>query len=226
MRKASRAQLIESYWTAHPRFHFFKGLPIDAKLLDVGVGTGGLPYWRGWHSPDRSDVKFYGIDLVVPPTRDMYEDFKVADLDSGIPYGDAGFDAAIASHVLEHVTSIEATLGEIARCLRAGARAYVEMPAPSTKSLPSAAEYRDAGWPMMISNFHDDGTHRETVALDALVAMGEACGLGCLQRGVVSVPYVEQALMAQGCAWNDAEVLLYGYWSSTRWAQYAVFEKA
>ena len=26
-------------------------------------------------------------------------------------------------------------------------------------------------------------------------------------------------------AWQDAEVLLYGYWSATRWAQFAIFER-
>jgi hypothetical protein len=39
------------------------------------------------------------------------------------------------------------------------------------------------------------------------------------------VPYLDQAMIAQGIAWQDAEVLLYGYWSATRWAQFAIFER-
>lgn len=225
LRNVGRDQLIEWYWRAHPRFHFFKSVAPNARVLDVGAGSGGLPFWRQYLAPDRSDVHLFGVDLVRPPTASLYDDFRAVDLNAGVPFPDEAFDAIIASHVLEHVAVPAATLAEIARSLRGGGFAYVEMPSPATKTLPTAAEYRAAGWPMMISNFHDDGTHRDTLDPEALVAMADAKGLRCLHAGYVSVPYLEQAMMAQGIAWKDAEILLYGYWSATRWAQFAVFER-
>jgi SAM-dependent methyltransferase len=222
---ASRAQLIEWYWMGHPRFQFFKGLGEGAHLLDIGAGSGGLPYWRQFLGPDRSDLKLSGIDLAEPGTREMYEKFHVGNLDEGIPFGDGSFDAGFASHVLEHVSSPAHLLSEIARCVRVGGLVYIEMPTPASKDLPRADEFRAAGWPMMISNFFDDSTHRDTFELAQLENMAASANLRCRHRGIIRAPYLEDALIAQGCKWNDAELLLYGYWSSTLWAQYSIFER-
>ena len=222
---ASRVQLIEWYWLGHPRFQFFKGLGEGTHLLDIGAGSGGLPYWRQYLPPDRSDLKLSGIDLAEPATREFYENFHVGNLDDGIPFADGSFDAAFASHVLEHVSSPEQLLSEIGRCVRIGGLVYIEMPTPASKELPRAEEFREAGWPMMISNFFDDGTHRDTFDLLALEAMAQRAHLKVRHRGTIRVPYLEDALIARGCEWKDSELLLYGYWSSTLWAQYAVFER-
>jgi SAM-dependent methyltransferase len=220
-----KEQLIEWYWRVHPRFNFFKSVVPNARVLDVGAGSGGLPFWRQFLAPDRSDIRLFGTDLVKPLTASLYDDFRVANLDEGIPFPEAAFDAIIASHILEHVTVPAVTLAQLAKRLCRGGLAYVEMPSPTTKMLPAAAEYRAAGWPMTISNFDDDGTHRDTLDQEALIAMADASGLRCLQAGHVCVPYLDQAMIAQGIAWQDAEVLLYGYWSATRWAQFAIFER-
>jgi SAM-dependent methyltransferase len=222
---ASRDQLIEWYWVGHPRFCFFKGLGEGSHLLDIGAGSGGLPYWRQYLSPDRSDLKLSGIDLAEPATRELYEKFHVGNLDEGIPFEDGMFDAGFASHVLEHVGSPEQLLSEIGRCVRVGGLVYIEMPSPASKDLPRAEEFRAAGWPMMISNFFDDCTHRDTFDLAALERMAERGRLQPHQRGMIRARYLEDALIARGCEWNDAELLLYGYWSSTLWAQYAIFER-
>ena len=220
-----KERLIEWYWRVHPRFNFFKSVVPNARVLDVGAGSGGLPFWRQFLDPDRSDIHLFGIDLARPLTASLYDDFRVADLNDGIPFPEAAFDAIIASHILEHVEAPATTLAQLAKSLCRGGLAYVEMPSPTTKMLPTAAEYRAAGWPMTISNFHDDGTHRDTLDQEALIAMADSSGLRCLQAGHVSVPYLDQAMIAQGIAWQDAEVLLYGYWSATRWAQFAIFER-
>ena len=220
-----RDRLIEWYWRSHPRFNFFKNAPSSARVLDLGVGGGGLPFWREFLDPRREDLRLFGVDLKEPITRSLYEDFQVADLNAAFPFPDSQFDIIIASHILEHVTDPGRTLAEMARRLPAGGRVYVEMPSPASKALPTAAAYRAKGWPMMISNFHDDATHCDTMELEALTAMAAHVALSCLQRGYVSVPYLEDTLLAQGYAWNDSEILLYGFWSKTRWAQFAIFEK-
>ena len=222
---ATRQQLVDSYWRLHPRFVFFKGVPPNASLLDVGAGSGGLAFWREHLDPQRTDISLYGIDLNVPITRNLYADFAIANLDEGLPFADRTFDAVFASHILEHVKDPAEVIAGLAARLRVGGRAYIEMPTPASKALPSAQTYRDRGWPMMISNFHDDATHRDTFPLAELIETAGRAGLSCVESGVVSSPHLEDALIARGYAWRDEELLLYGYWSKTRWAQYAIFER-
>ena len=223
--RARRHQLLAWYWQHHPRFAFFKRLPPGASALDLGVGTGGLPFWRGYLEPKRRDIRLYGVDLHEPVTRVLYEAFEVADLDERFPFPEGAFDAVFASHILEHVAEPSRVMAGIAARLAPGGRAYVEMPAPASKSLPSAQAYRERGWPMVISNFHDDATHRETLALPDLVAMAAREGLDCVESGTISMPLLEDTLIARGLSWRDPDLLLYGYWSKTRWAQYAVLER-
>lgn len=222
---ATRDQLLEWYWRSHPRFGFFKGAPSNACVLDLGAGGGALPFWREYLDPRRADLRLFGTDLKEPVTRSLYEDFQIADLDAAFPFPDSEFDIVIASHILEHLKDPAQILAAIAVRLTAGGRAYVEMPSPASKRLPTADAYRAKGWPMMISNFHDDATHRDTMDLEALSAIASGAGLNCLQRGYVSMPYLEDTLLAQGHAWKDSEILLYGFWSKTKWAQFAVFER-
>jgi SAM-dependent methyltransferase len=146
-------------------------------------------------------------------------------LNDGIPFPADTFDAILASHVLEHVSAPTRMLAEFARVLRQGGLAYLEMPSPETKSLPTAAQYRAAGWPMTISNFYDDATHRDTPDQETLIAMAMASALRCVQAGRIAVPYLDQAMIAKAIAWKDADLLTYGYWSATRWAQFAIFER-
>ena len=134
LRDASRSELVEWYWRLHPRFNFFKGVVPGARVLDIGVGTGGLPFWREFLVPVRSDVRVFGFDLAKPLAAAVYEQFFVGDLDDGLPFGDCVFDAVVASHVLEHVAKIAPAVAHIGRCLRIGGIAYVEMPSPHTKA--------------------------------------------------------------------------------------------
>jgi SAM-dependent methyltransferase len=222
---ASRDQLVEWYWRRHPRFNFFKNVAAGGCVLDLGVGGGGLPFWREYLEPARTDIRMFGVDLNRPATATLYERFEVANLDASFPFPDLRFDAVIASHLLEHVADPGKLLGEVASCLRAGGRAYIETPTPESKSLPKAQEYRAKGWPMMISNFHDDGTHRDTFPLEQLIEIAATHGLEAIEAGYVSSPFLEDALIARGIEWGDSEMLLYGYWSRTAWAQFAIFER-
>src|SRR5882672_1725504 len=132
LQNVGKEQLIEWYWRVHPRFNFFKSVVPNARVLDVGAGSGGLPFWRQFLAPDRSDVRLFGTDLVKPLNASLYDDFRIADLNEGIPFPEAAFDALIASHILEHVTAPAKTLAELAKRLCRGGLAYVEMPSPRT----------------------------------------------------------------------------------------------
>jgi hypothetical protein len=47
------AEIEAAFWSAYPRFRFFKCLPWQARLLDISAGSGGLAVWREWLPPMR-----------------------------------------------------------------------------------------------------------------------------------------------------------------------------
>jgi SAM-dependent methyltransferase len=226
LRNLSRSELIECYWRSHPRFLFFKGVPPEATLLDVGCGSGGLALWRDWLKPDRTDIRLFGADLEPGEHTSRYEDVWKGDLDRGpVGFGALEFDAILASHVLEHLQEPGRQVGDLAARLAPGGRLYIEVPTPASKLLPSAEEFRRKGWPMQISNFHDDATHRETFSLDELAGFASAAGLQVEQCGVITSPLLADALMWYGVSRSDEEILLYGYWAKTGWAHSMVMRK-
>jgi SAM-dependent methyltransferase len=223
---AQRAHLIDAYWQAHPRFQFFKALPQDARLLDVGAGSGGLALWRDYMQPARNDVSMFAVDMYKGEYFDRYQGFQICNLDTdAISFEANSFEAALASHLLEHVKSPSALLSQIADKLKVGGVCYLEVPSWHTKELPHRDRFTALGWPMMISNFFDDGTHLETFQLDELVALGRSAGMTPVASGFITNPFLADRMMAFGIEHQDAELLLYGFWMRTRWAQYALFEK-
>nr|AGU10030.1 Methyltransferase domain [uncultured organism] len=84
-------------------------LPADARVLDVGCGSGDL---AALIMQLRPDVRIEGIDVLVRPQTAI----PVHAYDgSHIPFGDGAFDAAIVVDVLHHTDDPEAVLAEIAR---------------------------------------------------------------------------------------------------------------
>ena len=84
-------------------------LPADARVLDVGCGSGDLAVLIMQMRPD---VTIEGIDVLVrPDTAIPVHAFDGAH----IPFADNAFDAAIVVDVLHHTDDPEAVLAEIAR---------------------------------------------------------------------------------------------------------------
>jgi SAM-dependent methyltransferase len=221
-----RGHLIDWYWQSHPRFQFFKSLPQSARLLDVGAGSGGLAFWRGYLPPVRSDLSMFAVDMKQGEYFDQYQGFQVCNLDTEpISFDDEAFEGVLASHVLEHVQDPAGLVRQFANKLRRGGVCYLEVPSWHTKELPKREAFADLGWPMTISNFFDDCTHRETFQLPELVGLGEAAGMALVRSGFVTHPYLADRMVSFGLQHQDAEMMLYGYWARTSWAQYAAFEK-
>ena len=87
-------------------------LPQDAKVLDVGAGSGELAALvRGV----RPDLEFTGIDVLVRPGTAI----EVRPFDGAkIPFPDGSFDAVMFSDVLHHAFNVEELLAEAGRVAR------------------------------------------------------------------------------------------------------------
>jgi len=96
------------------------------QALDVGTDNGVIALLfrqRGgeWTSADRTPeaVDAIGRTLGEPVVRLR---------DSRLPFTDASFDLIVLADTLEHVVDDRAMLAEVARCLRVGGRAIVNVP--------------------------------------------------------------------------------------------------
>jgi 2-polyprenyl-3-methyl-5-hydroxy-6-metoxy-1,4-benzoquinol methylase len=220
-----RDKLSQLYWSFHPRFQFFKTLPRDARFLDIGAGSGALLLWREHFEPARADIRMFAIDLAMGEHFAGYEASQIGDVEEqGIRF-DGAFDAAIASHIIEHLKDPKGFLGMVFARLAPGGRIYLETPAPQSKDLPKTSEMAARGVPVMISSFFDDASHVETIELRTLIDWARAAGFAIETAGTVRVPFMEDPLMQYAADNADAEMGLYGYWSATQWAQYLILRR-
>lgn len=88
------------------------------RVLDLGSGTGAA-------APAFGDRRVVALD----PVREMLAlssmPWRVAAVGERLPFADATFDGVFSAYVFRNLTSIPATLAEIARVLRPGGAAVV-----------------------------------------------------------------------------------------------------
>ena len=117
----TREQLIESYWTSHPRYIFMKSVPENSRFLELGAGDGGISFWKDWLAPNRDDIKMYGLDLTIGKFADRYEKFEAADLNKArLDFEDNSVDVVYSTHVFEHLSNFRHITAEISRVMRGG----------------------------------------------------------------------------------------------------------
>ncbi|MBS0642291.1 MAG: methyltransferase domain-containing protein, partial [Proteobacteria bacterium] len=187
----SDGDLLATYWRFHPRFRFLKTLPGHAAVLDVGAGAGGLPGWKTWLEPVRTDLRLYAVDRTPAPHGHGYEAWACSDLDDALPdFAAASFDAALLSHVVEHLRDPARLLGWIGRCVRPGGRVYVEWPSEVSTTLPPREALLPLGIDIIISNFFDDCTHRRLIPAAEVHAALSATGLRPTASGTIDLGLV------------------------------------
>ena len=99
----------------------FFGHEIEGRaILDVGVGTGEIIDFFA------AKNRTYGVDIDDQRTSRLSSFQHVKS--EKLPFDDAMFDAVISNHVIEHVTSPQAHLLEIARVLKPGGTVYLATP--------------------------------------------------------------------------------------------------
>jgi SAM-dependent methyltransferase len=219
-------ELTTLYWSNHPRFHFLKMSPANARFFDIGAGWGRLSFWRDWLQPLRRDLELHGCDLNPAKFADQYAAFHVMDIDGArFPYADGFFGAAISSHVIEHLRRQDLLAAELHRVLAPGAMVYVETPTEESQRFPNRDFFLANGCPSTTVNFADDRTHTAAVGRKALHELFLGAGFTELEAGTIKMPYLEEALLAKAVAENDQELGSYGLWSKLGFAHYAVFQK-
>ncbi len=93
-----------------------------ARVLDVGCGEGQVARLALEHDAERA----VGVDptwaqVVVAKERSGGAAYARAGA-AGLPFAAGSFDAAVACLVFEHITDVDAAIGEVARVLRPGGR--------------------------------------------------------------------------------------------------------
>jgi SAM-dependent methyltransferase len=102
--------------------------PGPLRMLEIGVGSGGISHYFGTHPSGRFDV--VGVDVV--DSRLVHDGYRfVAIADTALPFPDASFDVVISNHVIEHVGDDAAQahhLSEMRRVMRADGIGYLAVP--------------------------------------------------------------------------------------------------
>jgi SAM-dependent methyltransferase len=222
----SRDTLIYEYWAAHPRYCFFKSVKRDAALLDVGAGSGGLAVWKGWGPPLRDDIRMYGIDLLEGEYFDRYEDFDLIDLSTTRTKFETGmFDAAVLSHIIEHVGDQRALIAEMRRVLKPNAKAYIEWPHPASTRFPRSSVLASMGLHTHTVNFFDDGTHLSAFPPEETKARLIEGGFEIVSSGMVFNDFLAPELISYGFKNQDQETTTYGIWLLLGFSTYIIAER-
>ncbi|HEV3320899.1 MAG TPA: methyltransferase domain-containing protein [Solirubrobacteraceae bacterium] len=98
------------------------------RTLEIGAGLGEHLRYE-----DLAAQEYHAVELLESMAEAIRRDFPsavtvVADCQQSLPYGDAGFDRAIAIHVLEHLPNLPVALDEIERLLKPGGVFSVVIP--------------------------------------------------------------------------------------------------
>lgn len=221
-----RGDADDAYWTMHPRIVWLKNLPLDAVVLDVGAGDGGLAAFRGWPAFPRADLEFLGLSLAAPARRNEFREFHVVDLDKAKPAFSTMPTAVLMAHVIEHLRDGRDVLRWLAGLLPRGGRIFIEWPGPNTALLPSCDEFRSRGYPMTTLNFHDDSSHISMHAIADVIDMLDELDFAVGGAGYVDLPYLSEVLRVQGLKAPRHEFYLsMGMWLRTRFSSYVAAVK-
>lgn len=93
------------------------------RLLDVGVGNGRtLRYCQAAAIDQR--IAFHGVDNSTRRLANVHASWRwklaLGDVQKGLPYPDASFDAVVCEQVLEHLPDAPRVVGELVRVLAPG----------------------------------------------------------------------------------------------------------
>jgi SAM-dependent methyltransferase len=111
-------------WHEQPGYYrdITRHFPPNAKLLDVGCGTG----WLAEHFGDYTGID--GSPDAVAAAQAKGRSIVQGDVDQPLPFEDASFDGVVLKDLLEHVTDPVAIVRETHRVLKPGALVFASSP--------------------------------------------------------------------------------------------------
>lgn len=184
--------------TSLPRFRFVaeeaaKQFPANGKVLDLGCAPGYLGivlHYLGF--------ELHGIDLnqlweETYPDPKWIREFQVQAVDvekAGLPFGDATFDGALFTEVLEHIAIQDPaiTLKEIARVLKPKAKLLLTTPnVCNLANIITLAKGKNIFWAPEIFYGGTDRHNREYTP-DEVVAVVQKAGLQVVDRFLFNGP--------------------------------------
>jgi SAM-dependent methyltransferase len=174
-------------------------------LLEIGAGT-------GWQAKALSRAGFHveAIDLPADSAISGHaksREWSITDYDGvHIPFGDDEFDIIYSSNVLEHVTELDALMGEMKRVLRPGGIALHLLPNPQWRLISLLSYYPgqliDCGRWLRKSREPSSGTRSVgTSRSESLIAKAFR-RLVPPTHGAVVTPLSEIARFSKG-SWDD-----------------------
>lgn len=214
------------YHIVLPRNIFFKSLPSNSRILDVGAGDGALAIQKRWPMVERQDVKLYALSLDVGIHFALYENFEVKNFETDPDvFSGQSFDAIVCAHFIEHMSDPARSVEFFARKLRAGGRLYIEWPHPLTKKLPTRMSLLDRGIDVSTFNFFDDQTHVDAWPAEMLTTLFEKSDFAVETGGRIYLPWLGEQM--RECAFNEEDNtrLTLGAWAAFGWAQYLVLNR-
>ena len=123
------------------------------------------------------------------------------------------------SHLIEHLAAPHRLLRWIGERAAAESRIYIEWPNPASVQLPTRDELLEHGIDVVISNFADDLTHRETPEPATVCTWLREAGFMVISGGTIDTGMIGEELFTQA---TDAGNRTMGYWSITEFSHYLV----
>lgn len=217
--------LDQIFNSALPRTRFFKSLPTNAEILDLGAGDGSLAIYKTWPQPERTDLSLYAVSLSQGEHFNLYESVEIKNFEEDSVFENREFDAVVCCHFIEHMQTPDATIEFFARKTRPGGRIYLEWPHEIAKRLPVRTRVEPGGISVSTMNFHDDTTHVEAWSADKIVSLLNEHGLQVEAGGRVYLPWMAEQMRNYARLTKDSVRMTIALWAAVGWSQFLIVSK-
>jgi SAM-dependent methyltransferase len=152
-------------WHEQPGYYrdVTRHFPPDAKLLDVGCGTG----WLAEHFSDYTGID--GSPEAVAAAQAKGRSIVQGDVDEPLPFEDSSFDGVVLKDLLEHVADPVALVREVHRVLRPAGLVFASSPDAQRWVWDDYTHRRPFTRKAFGLLFADQGFHVETLGYESVM---------------------------------------------------------